>query len=848
MIFFRKLAKGSIGFALALTLVLAPFTKVQAAYTYTADDIMYLEGIELTAYQEGMSFGLLDMNLDEAPELFVGKRDGTSDILKIYVYDQVNQKAKLDTTIKKAVSIYDYPKKHGVIVETKHAPANTFSVYCFDKKGKLKLQTEYRAEIGGKYYKDKHEISKKKYKKFVKKAKKYYEQLVLVSCSSPWVDSSIIGVAETVGDRGLANDFRLSSAYSWLKEEHLDEKNTQSSYLNDVGVATEKNLKDMMTDSEKYTGANIEAARTYYDMIIDWEKRDQDGVAPLKEYIDRVLAVPDLKGYEDFITDPEGMYLTDFLSIKTDVYSHIDASKYIGVMDPGPFTMDPKIGTNPYVDDEGRKNARFYFETAVKYILTRAGYPASMIEDTLSKCFAFEDEIFRSFDYVEKAENIMSYAEVVSMCKNFPMEKKLQSYGITKGTFDVVYPKYVKALDRLYTAENLESLKAWLVAQTAAASVNFLDFEAAAQAQGYLDVDAADPSHVEWDETYTEEEIKEEMEKNAYYDAINGFTASATDSAYMEYFADPETKEDLSALTMEIKEGFRNILLHEDWLSDATKKKAEEKLDMMTFQILSADQIKDISYLTLDKEKSFFEAFAEAENRGLQAMRSNVGEPVDRTDWPYDQFPDLGTRWVNAFYQPDFNEFFICAGMVDELTYTTDMSIEEKLGRIGLIIGHELTHGFDPFGVQFDGNGNRVATEEKPYGWFEEEDYNNFLARVDKVNAYLDSIWPVPEAHCAGSVLSGEATADMGGIAIGLKLAESRDGFDYDKYFRTYAGFWQNQTTHQDEINTMSIDVHPLAYLRVNMTLQQFDEFLKQYDVHEGDGMYLAPEDRIRIW
>ena len=175
------------------------------------------------------------------------------------------------------------------------------------------------------------------------------------------------------------------------------------------------------------------------------------------------------------------------------------------------------------------------------------------------------------------------------------------------------------------------------------------------------------------------------------------------------------------------------------------------------------------------------------------------------------------------------------------------MAKEEKLALLGEIIGHELTHGFDPNGIKYDKDGNMVVTDEKPHGWMPEEDYLSFMDRAEKIADYFDQIRPFPYESCPGKSQWGEAAADIGGLMIGLDIAAKTEDFDYDRFFRTYSELWRKQSTLEWERSDI-YDAHPLNHLRINVTVQQFDEFLDTYDVREGDGMYLDPKDRISIW
>ena len=189
----------------------------------------------------------------------------------------------------------------------------------------------------------------------------------------------------------------------------------------------------------------------------------------------------------------------------------------------------------------------------------------------------------------------------------------------------------------------------------------------------------------------------------------------------------------------------------------------------------------------------------------------------------------------------------ILSGMVSDPLYRPDMPMEEKLAFLGEVIGHELTHGFDPDGIKYNKDGNMVLDDAAPYGWMPEDDYLAFADRAQRIADHFNGILPFPYDHCPGEIQWGEAAADIGGLTIALEIAKKINDFDYDLFFRSYSKLWKKQTTLTWERSDI-YDPHPLSHLRINVTLQQFDEFLSTYYVSENDLMYLAPEARIKIW
>lgn len=216
-------------------------------------------------------------------------------------------------------------------------------------------------------------------------------------------------------------------------------------------------------------------------------------------------------------------------------------------------------------------------------------------------------------------------------------------------------------------------------------------------------------------------------------------------------------------------------------------------------------------------------------------IADRVNQPVDRTQWlaaPQD---------VNAYYYPLDNSINIPAGILGGIFYNDQMSREEKLGHVGVIVAHEISHAFDTSGRQYDEHGNLR-------NWWTEEDYIKFHERAQKLVDYYNGFEPIKGYPINGAMIDTEAIADLTGVKCMLRIAADDENFDYDRFFRTFATNWRTLTSLETEAFSIEQDSHPLAYLRTNAVVVQFEEFHKTYGTKEGDGMYLAPENRLEIW
>ena len=218
-----------------------------------------------------------------------------------------------------------------------------------------------------------------------------------------------------------------------------------------------------------------------------------------------------------------------------------------------------------------------------------------------------------------------------------------------------------------------------------------------------------------------------------------------------------------------------------------------------------------------------------------KAQADNVNKPIDKKAWPKSSLD------VNAYYNPLDNSINILAGLLaNDFFYDADAPYEQNLARIGSVIGHEITHAFDTNGYRYDKDGVMQS-------WWTKEDEEAFQLRSNKLIKYYGALTPIPGRSTYSANVSGEAIADMGAVKCMLAIAKEQDSFDYKLFFESYAQLWRAKRAYVQEIETAK-DSHPLEFLRTNVTLQQFDEFIETYDIKPGDGMYVAPEDRILVW
>lgn len=333
------------------------------------------------------------------------------------------------------------------------------------------------------------------------------------------------------------------------------------------------------------------------------------------------------------------------------------------------------------------------------------------------------------------------------------------------------------------------------------------------------------------------------LENDFYYQDLDSLrreilkvgTQAAFEQSYIELSSSEETKAQVASLIEDILVGFKSIFNEIDWLGETTKAKILKKLAMMNYAACYSDTYKNLRAVDVSdaNEVSLFELFS----RYHRALIQDAVElkPDDPLRWAWDVMPSYT---VNAFYAPSMNSFVILNGIVPGFL---GESVEELYGMLGFVVGHEITHAFDSSGSQYDENGNRnnIMTSE---------DRSTFNNKVNKMISFYNKINLYDNNYVRGSTVDGEATADMGGIRVMLKLAESVENFNYDRFFKAAARTWCEQPYTSSQASSMLSNEHPFPYLRVNVTLAQFEKFYEVYDIQPGDGMYIPVDERVKIW
>ena len=306
-----------------------------------------------------------------------------------------------------------------------------------------------------------------------------------------------------------------------------------------------------------------------------------------------------------------------------------------------------------------------------------------------------------------------------------------------------------------------------------------------------------------------------------------------TEQIYIELAGSDQIKSRVSLLIDDVLQGYKDLVDDMAWLSNDTKDGIRRKLNFMTYESCYSDVY--INFAKLEASDAYSIGLFPLYFRYQNARLDNEANGILEDDTLWSQMPSYT---VNAFYTSGRNKFVILNGLISG--FLSD-KVEEFYGMLGSVIGHEITHAFDSNGSQYDEYGAQRD-------WWTSADKNKFNNKVNKMINFYNKIDQYDNHYVDGDNVDGEATADMGGMRVMLKLAEKIPNFDYDVFFRTYAFTWCRGAINTSSMNSRIQDEHPVEYLRANVTLAQFQEFVDTYDIGPGDGMYIPENERIAIW
>lgn len=425
-------------------------------------------------------------------------------------------------------------------------------------------------------------------------------------------------------------------------------------------------------------------------------------------------------------------------------------------------------------------------------------------------------------------------------------------------TLDEIAEKYPYVdLRRYFAKQGITDIESVIIGQpNSLAEINAILAEASEQAiHDYLTVSYVSTAADYLSDDFTDAKFKLSQAVSGVEEPMprwkralgvpNALLGEAVGQLYVEKHFPKTSKDKMLELVGNLKTALGQHIKGLTWMSDTTKQRALEKLDAFTVKIGYPDKWRDYSSLKIDRRRSYWDNIKDAIKHEIDYNLADWGKPVDKTRWY------MTPQTVNAYYSPLSNEICFPAGILQAPYFNPDADPAENYGAIGVVIGHEMTHGFDDQGSQFDKDGNFA-------NWWTEADKEKFESLTSGLAEQFDNIIVLGDTHANGRFTLGENIADQGGLRVAYtayhnSLGDSKgkviDGFTPDqRFYLSYANVWAGNIRDEEILLRTKTDPHSLGRWRVNGSLRNIEPFFKAFDIKDGDTMYLAPDKRVIIW
>ena len=582
-------------------------------------------------------------------------------------------------------------------------------------------------------------------------------------------------------------------------------------------------------------GTEGQKIKDLYESFIDWKKRDAEGLKPIEGLltkIDNIKTLADLQKYLEEVT-PEGENPICAWGVYADMKDSNMNTVYLGNFSIG-------MGRDYYQKDnkentEALQKYQDYVMAIFKVLKDdKAAEKAKQMVD-------FERSVAKLMLTNEEDRNPnLSYnpqtmAELSKLVKNINLPQLLKNVGVNTDKVVVSEIRLYKQYDKFINEKNLPLIK------------DYLKYQLVADNASNLTKELDELSFNFYSKELQGQQEQRPMNKRAL-SVINGILGEAFGKLYVEKYFPPKAKEEMVTLVDYLKKSFAQHIKDVTWMSDATKEKALAKLNKFTVKVGYPDKWEDYSKLTIEPAaKSVYYTNLQRVNEwAYQKSLEKVGKPVDKTKW------GMSPQTVNAYYNPLYNEIVFPAAILQPPFFNFEADPAVNFGGIGAVIGHEMTHGFDDSGAEFDGDGNLQ-------NWWTPEDKKNFENATKALAKQYDQYEPVKGVFVNGTFTSGENIADLGGVNIAFDALQMylKDKGNVDKisnftqdqrFFISWGTVWRTLSTDKYLTNQVKTDPHSPGYFRSFGPLVNVEAWYKAFDVKEGDKLYKKPEDRIKIW
>ena len=664
--------------------------------------------------------------------------------------------------------------------------------------------------------------------------------MALAGCSqSKDAGKPAIDLANFDNTVAAGEDFYQYACGGWMANNPLTPEYARYGIFDQLDKENQERLKSLIEElnaTAQEAGSVGEKIQIMYALGLDTAKLNADGAAPVQEQIAAIKAVADNNQLASMIASLQKQGVRSYFGM------YIGADEKNSSMNLLQFSQGGlSMGDRDYylLDDENSVRIRTAYKEYMNKLFALAGYSQAQAAASTDAVLALETEIAKiSVDRgalrdVHKNYNKMPLKDFVKKYNFINWDVYMKEVGIKNSTeVNASQVTFFAALTKLLKNVSLDTQKEYLV------------FKLLNSASNYLSQDFVNANFEFFGKTVQGREVLQPVWKRSL-SVVNRTLSEALGQKYVEKYFPASSKEKMLEMVANLRVALGERIDALEWMSDETKAKAHEKLGTFIVKVGYPDKWKDYTALEI-KNDSYWANMCRASEFRHNDMMKDEGQPVDRTEW------GMSPQTVNAYYNPTTNEICFPAAILQPPFFNPNADDAVNYGGIGVVIGHEMTHGFDDQGRNYDKDGNIS-------GWWLAEDEAKFNERAKVLVEQYNKIIVIDTVHADGAYTLGENIADQGGLLISYQaymntlkdkpVPAEIDGFTHNqRFFLGYANLWAQNVRPQEILRRTKTDVHSLGKWRVNGALRNLEEWYTAFGVKEGDPMWMDPAERIIIW
>ena len=666
--------------------------------------------------------------------------------------------------------------------------------------------------------------------------------VALASCNTPQkevVKIAAINPANMDTTVAAGTDFYEYACGGWIKNNPLKPEYARFGTFDQLLENNQEQLRVLIEElsaTPHEAGSVAGKIGALYAMGLDSTKLNADGVAPIKEELAAINALATKSDVSKMVATLHKEGMAPFFALFVDADEKNSAMNIVQLYQAG-----IGMGDRDYylLEDEGSAKMRDAYRAYINKLFTLAGSSPEQADAAVDVVMKIEKAI-AEISYgredlrdSQKNYNKLAYEDFKQIESPLDWDVYFESMGLAGlKELDAKQINFYKDMNKALQNTTVDEQKYYLA------------FNLLSAAAPYLSDDFVDADFEFYGKVMSGKQEQQPRWKRSL-NTVNGALGEAVGEMYVEKYFPASSKEKMLTLVGNLQTALSERINGLEWMSDTTKAKAQEKLAAFTVKIGYPDKWRDYSGLEI-KDDSYWANVRRSNIFDMAYQLADVDKPVDKSRW------HMNPQTVNAYYNPTTNEICFPAAILQPPFFNPDADDAVNYGAIGVVIGHEMTHGFDDQGRNYDKDGNLID-------WWTAEDAVRFKERADKLVDQYDQIIVIDTLHANGRFTLGENIADHGGLLVahqaylnslkGKETPAPIDGFTNEqRFFLGYATLWGQNIRPEEIRRRTKIDPHSLGKWRVNAALRNIAPFYAAFDIKEGDPMFMAPADRVVIW